>query len=146
MTGLSPDTTYYFALKAADEVPLWSAISNVATAYTDNTPPAAVTDLAATVVDATTVQLSWTAPGDDGSTGAAASYDIRYSTIPITNDASFAAATAVQNPPTPQSAGGSEALQVTGLTTGVQYWFALKSSDEAGNWSALSNIVTATPQ
>jgi hypothetical protein len=28
VTGLFPDTTYYFALKAADEVPNWSGISN----------------------------------------------------------------------------------------------------------------------
>ncbi|MCD6506399.1 PQQ-binding-like beta-propeller repeat protein [Candidatus Poribacteria bacterium] len=28
--GLSPDTTYYFALKAADEVPNWSTLSNIA--------------------------------------------------------------------------------------------------------------------
>ena len=28
VTGLSPDTTYYFALKTADEVPNWSPISN----------------------------------------------------------------------------------------------------------------------
>ena len=50
----------------------------------DTTPPADVTDLA--VVGATTdsVTLSWTAPGDDGDVGTAATYDIRYSTSPIT--------------------------------------------------------------
>jgi hypothetical protein len=30
VTGLSPGTTYYFALKTADEVPNWSELSNVA--------------------------------------------------------------------------------------------------------------------
>jgi hypothetical protein len=30
VTGLSPGTTYYFALKTADEVPNWSGLSNVA--------------------------------------------------------------------------------------------------------------------
>ena len=30
VTGLSPSTTYYFAIKAGDEVPNWAAISNVA--------------------------------------------------------------------------------------------------------------------
>ncbi len=35
VTGLAPLTTYYFALKTADEVPNWSALSNVATARTD---------------------------------------------------------------------------------------------------------------
>jgi len=32
--GLSPNTTYYFAIKAADEVPNWSPISNVYQATT----------------------------------------------------------------------------------------------------------------
>lgn len=33
-TGLLPDTTYFIALKSADEVPNWSAVSNNATATT----------------------------------------------------------------------------------------------------------------
>jgi hypothetical protein len=36
VTGLSPDTLYYFALKTADEVPNWSAISNIAEKRTSN--------------------------------------------------------------------------------------------------------------
>ena len=28
VTGLTPSTTYYFALKIADEIPNWSALSN----------------------------------------------------------------------------------------------------------------------
>ncbi|UCE23739.1 MAG: fibronectin type III domain-containing protein [Candidatus Zixiibacteriota bacterium] len=35
VTGLAPLTTYYFALKTADEVPNWSELSNVASARTD---------------------------------------------------------------------------------------------------------------
>lgn len=38
VTGLSPDTTYYFALKTADEVPNWSDLSNSPNATTS--PPA----------------------------------------------------------------------------------------------------------
>ena len=37
------------------------------------------------------VPLTWTATGDDGSDGQATGYDLRYSTSPITDDASFAA-------------------------------------------------------
>ena len=45
ITGLPPNASYWFAIKAADEVPNWSLVSNGATAYTlmDYTPPAAVT-------------------------------------------------------------------------------------------------------
>jgi phosphodiesterase/alkaline phosphatase D-like protein len=55
VTGLSPSTTYWFAIKTADEVPNWSVISNVASRTTspapDTTPPAAITNL--------TLGLSW---------------------------------------------------------------------------------------
>ena len=46
--------------------------------------PAAITDLAASDPTEDSVTLTWTAPGDRGNTGTAASYDIRYSTSPIT--------------------------------------------------------------
>ena len=36
VTGLSPETTYYFALKTADEVPNWSGLSNVASGTTSS--------------------------------------------------------------------------------------------------------------
>ena len=48
----------------------------------DTTPPATVADLTPSNVTTTSVTLTWTAPGDDGLTGTAASYDIRYSTVP----------------------------------------------------------------
>jgi len=50
VTGLSPSTPYFFALKTRDEVSNWSSISNVpntVTAATDTVPPATVNDLVA---------------------------------------------------------------------------------------------------
>lgn len=50
VTGLQANTTYYFALKAADEVPNWSALSNVVEVTTpDIVPPAQIIDLAGAV-------------------------------------------------------------------------------------------------
>jgi hypothetical protein len=49
----------------------------------DNVAPAAVTDLAATLVQGVGVQLSWIAPGDDGRTGRAAEYQVKYAKAPI---------------------------------------------------------------
>jgi phosphodiesterase/alkaline phosphatase D-like protein len=47
VTGLTPSTNYYFAIKTADEVPNWSGISNVVSISTlDNVPPAAIKNLA----------------------------------------------------------------------------------------------------
>jgi hypothetical protein len=86
--------------------------------------------------------LSWTATGDNGNTGAATSYDIRYSTNPITNDTDFNAATQVTGEPVPQPAGFTEVFTVTGLPPGSTIRFAIKVSDEKPNASGLSNVPT----
>jgi hypothetical protein len=144
--GLNPNTTYYFAIKTSDEVPNTSGLSNVASATTDppdSTAPGTITDLAAAAGGtAGTINLTWTAPGDDGNTGTARTYDIRYSTSPI-NAGNFSSATAVSNPPTPRAAGSSESFTLTGVPTGVVYYFAIKTSDEVPNVSALSNVASA---
>lgn len=50
----------------------------------DGLPPAAVTDLKATVFADSAIALTWTAPGDDGMSGRAAAYDVRYALSPDT--------------------------------------------------------------
>ena len=144
VTGLSVSTTYFFALKTSDEVPNESALSNVPSGTTsaDVTAPAAVTDLATGTVTASSVDLSWTAPGDDGATGTATTYDVRYSTSTIT-DANWATATQATAEPAPSVAGSAETFTVTGLSVSTTYFFALKTSDEVPNESALSNVPSA---
>jgi fibronectin type III domain protein len=109
----------------------------------DITAPAAVSDLATSTPTTTSLDLAWTAPGDDGSTGTATTYDIRYSTSTI-NDGNWAAATAVTGEPTPSVAGTSESMTVSGLTAGTTYYFAVKTSDEVPNESSLSNVASGT--
>ncbi|MBM3242012.1 hypothetical protein FJZ31_37550 [Candidatus Poribacteria bacterium] len=46
------------------------------TPFFDTIPPAAVIDLTASSPTATSITLTWTAPGDDGNVGTAAQYDI----------------------------------------------------------------------
>ncbi len=147
VTGLSPSTTYWFAMKSYDGMDLVSPLSNVvstSTLVTDRVAPAQIDTLAAPNVKPNYVTLAWTAVGDDGATGAATEYQMRYSTSPIFDDASFAAATAVADMPVPQLAGSAESLTVHGLTPSTTYWFAIKARDEVPNWSALSNVVTFT--
>jgi hypothetical protein len=91
----------------------------------------------------TGVDLTWTAPGDDGATGTATSYDIRYSTSSITSEAEFDAASVVPGSPTPQPGGTSETFTVTSLPSGT-YYFAIKAEDDAGNIGAVSNSPSAT--
>jgi len=109
----------------------------------DATAPAAVSDLAVASTTGGSAQLTWTAPGDDGSTGSAASYDIRYSTATITA-LNWAAATPVAGEPTPAAVGTSTSMNVNGLTAGTTYYFAMKASDEQPNESALSNVASGT--
>jgi chitodextrinase len=95
-------------------------------------------------VTQTSVTLAWTAPGDDSLTGQATRYDVRWSLTPITSVNDFALATAVAGVPSPQSAGASESVTVSGLTPQTTYWFAVRTMDEVGNTSGLSNPLSAT--
>ena len=118
-----------------------SQISAVIT-YTpasDTTAPSAVSDLATSGATETTIDLDCTAPGDDAGSGTATSYDIRYSTATI-NDGNWASATEATGEPTPSVAGSSESMTVTGLSSDTTYYFAIKTSDEVPNESAISNV------
>jgi hypothetical protein len=86
--------------------------------------------------------LTWTAPGDDGQTGQASSYEMRYSVNPVAGDTVswWAGATSVGALPAPQPAGARESFVVTGLLANTTYSFVLRSRDEASNVSGFSNV------
>ncbi len=109
----------------------------------DTTAPAPVADLAATELLLTQVRLTWTATGDDGMTGTANAYDIRYSTSPITPE-TWDSATQAAGEPKPQAAGTQEEFLLSGLEPETTYYFAMQVLDNVGNVSPLSNIVIAT--
>ena len=109
----------------------------------DNTAPSAVQNLNARW-NADTVELHWTAPGDEGTTGRALRYDIRYSTSPIT-EANWNQASKVTREPYPAPSGTATTFTVPdSLSSGTTYWLAMKSKDEEGNWSAMSNVDDTT--
>ncbi|HET7497274.1 MAG TPA: fibronectin type III domain-containing protein [Candidatus Eisenbacteria bacterium] len=143
--GLSPLTTYYFMIRAADEVPNWSGYSNVAVRATsgDATPPATIADLSVTGTTGTSISVRWTAPGDDGTTGTAASYDVRYSTSTITS-ANWSSALQATGEPAPAAAGTSQTFTIGGLSGSRTYYVAIKTTDDAGNVSVVSNVVNGT--
>jgi len=89
--------------------------------------------------ESVSVTLQWTAPGDDSTRGRATTYDLRQSLTPIT-ELNFSSATAITGLPVPQTAGTPESFTVGGLTSGVEYYFALRTKDDAGNWSKISNL------
>jgi hypothetical protein len=145
VSGLQPSTTYYFAIKTADEVPNWAGISNVVTKTTQAAPdevrPAPLVVRVDAVTD-TSATLGWNAVGDDSLTGTAFAYDIRYSTSPITG-ANWASASQVSGEPTPAASGTAQSYVVRGLSRQVTYYFAIRVADESGNLSALSNVPSA---
>ncbi len=110
----------------------------------DLVAPSGVTDLAASNPGYTTVDLTWTAPGDDGTAGTATSYDIRYSTYPIGSDADFAAATQITGTPAPSVGGTAESMTVIGLQAFQTYYFAIKAVDDGYNAGPLSNMAGVT--
>jgi hypothetical protein len=108
----------------------------------DRVAPSAVADLAVTAPGSNTLDLAWSAPGDDGTVGRAMAYEVRYSNAPIT-EANFAAATRVAGPD-PLPAGGTQSLRIVGLAFQTTYWVALRATDDFLNAGAISNVVSAT--
>lgn len=86
------------------------------------------------------VTLTWTAPGDDGPVGTATLYDMRYSSSPITV-ANWDAAPSVPGMPTPLVSGTRQTVTIRGLSRDTTYYVAIRSRDDASNWSPLSNVV-----
>lgn len=143
LTGVYAGQTVCVAVKTRDEAGNWSALSNspCITVSADIVAPAAVTDLAASNATANSIDLTWTAQGDDGNQGAATLTDLRFLDTPI-SEANWAQAFAASGEGTPPRAGTAQWLRVAGLNPATTYFFALKQRDDAGNWSALSNVAT----
>ena len=107
----------------------------------DTTAPDDVIDLAAVESGLASTTLSWTATGDDGVTGSAAVYDVRYST---SSPLDWDTATQVRGESPPLPAGSVETFTVSGLDTDTTYYFGLQVKDNVGNKSGISNVVTET--
>ncbi len=109
----------------------------------DVTPPAVIADLTAYNVTDSTITLTWTAPGDDGTTGGPASYYIlRYNTVPpgenIWDWWSDPTTVTVSPMPKPLAPGTKDTLYIEGLQKNIPYYFVIRSGDEIINWAAPS--------
>jgi hypothetical protein len=110
----------------------------------DSIPPDPVTDLGATPGATGEVELTWTAPGDDGSSGRAIMYLVRRSDSTIDDEGAWSDATPVTGAPSPQTAGSSESMTVTGLQPETTYYFSVRARDDALNVGDLSNSPSVT--
>ena len=113
----------------------------------DTIPPAQIIDLSATTGEISNeIVLEWTAPGDDGYSGTATEYTIKYSNE-FLDENNWASASIWLNSPIPSLAGSPENTVIQGLATSQQTYFAMKTRDEEGNLSIISNnaIFSWTP-
>lgn len=127
--GLAPSTSYAIKIQARDAADNRSAFSTPLTVTTtaaagDTTPPTIPTNLAASGITQSAVTLTWSASTDAvGVTG----YEVQQ------NGAVVRTVTATTT-------------QITGLSAGTTYSFAVSAFDAAGNDSGFSTAVSVTTQ
>src|SRR5213078_1020407 len=124
-TGLSPSTTYSYAVAAFDAAGNLSAQSSAASATTpaapDTTPPTVPTGLTATAVSSSQINLSW-----------AASFD----SVGVTGYRVYRGGTQIATTTTTSYAN-------TGLSPSTTYSYTVAAFDAAGNLSAQSASASA---
>jgi hypothetical protein len=144
--GLTGGTRYYFGFTLVDGNNVSDIskidVTTLVNAVIDNTAPNAIADLAISAGSpaSTSIVLTWTATGDDGTVGFAMKYIIKRSNAPITA-INFDAATTVFNNLTPKASGQPESFTVNKLNPNTRYYFAIKVQDEVPNTSTISNII-----
>ena len=108
----------------------------------DTIAPSPITTLAARPLRWEHMELHWIATGDDGTSGRAARYDLRFAPKRIT-EANWDSAGVVMAPPTPGDPGAYVSIVVA--SPGYGEWdYAIKVVDDAGNASSLSNLAHAS--
>src|SRR5213082_2864113 len=125
-TGLSPSTTYSYAVAAFDAAGNLSAQSSPASATTpaapDTTPPSVPTGLTASAVSSSQINLSWAASSDN----------VGVSGYRVFRDGTQIATTSATSFPN------------TGLSPSTTYSYTVAAFDAAGNLSAQSSPASAT--
>ncbi len=127
VTGLIAGTTYHFGVKALNAAGS-SVMSNDLTAVPYTVPSAPT--LTSATVDGLNVTLSWTAPAASGFSPVTGYYVFYGLSIVMNQFGNFLPA-------------GTLMVNVTGLTIGTQYHFAVVAVNAAGS-SSMSNILNAT--
>jgi predicted phage tail protein len=115
-------------------------VSAVSALAQDVCAPAKVTTVATTSYYAS-IQISWTATGDDCNTGNASTYEVRYSSSNIT-DTNWQSASVLCSDVSATNGNQNTCCLTTGCPGIQTYYFAVFLIDDAGNRSPLSNVVT----
>ncbi len=124
--GLTPSTTYTYAVDAFDAAGNVSTLSDSVSATTAalpvTTPPSVPTNLTATAVTSSSVSLAWTASTDSAGV---AGYNV------FRNGAQVGTTSGVS-------------YKDTGLAASTSYTYAVDAFDAAGDFSALSSSINVT--
>ena len=130
-TGLLPQTSYSYRVRASDAASNLGPYSNVASATTlsDTQAPTAPANLTATPTSATQINLAWTAATDN--VGVTSYLIERCQGAGCSNFAQIATAPAT-------------AFSDTGLTAQTSYSYRVRATDAASNLGPYSNTATAS--
>jgi fibronectin type 3 domain-containing protein len=129
-SGLTPDTSYQYYVRARDQAGNVSPSSATATAKTpsiDNTAPSQPTALTATSITYNSVGLAWQASSDDASI---VSYRI------------YTGVTGKRARPVLIGTATNTSFNVTGLKRGTNYSYWVTAVDSSGNESLPSNAIS----
>ena len=114
-------------------------------AETDVTPPAAVTNLAITSQNSTSIGLRWNAPGDDGANGTVSLYEVRFSDTDFTTPGSFEQGYRSIGPP-PAAAGGLVQTFARIPFRHLNGFIGVRAVDNVGNEGPISVVpITSDP-
>ncbi len=152
LTGLAASTTYHAWIKVRDKTDNCSDVSNSTSCKSgaDVTEPAKITDLAAQSGGfQAQINLTWTAPGDNGYINPVSGYIVKYTTYSDFNwgEATDAAWTSVE-PAVPAPTGTVHTAIFSNLNVDLTYWWGIKAYDEVlpvPNYSILSNTESCKP-
>jgi hypothetical protein len=107
--------------------------------------PEKVTSLAIGAVGRTSFTVLFNAPHEDCSSGGSVvEYAIRYSTTSFTEQNFWSNGSALLEIPGPDTPGTQQCADTYNLSQSTTFYVAMKSKDDAGNWSPLSNVVSTT--
>lgn len=107
-------------------------------------PPAGIMDLTAGTISSNSAQLTWSAPGADGFSEPASSYDLRMSTSKFNSLNWDSQIKITAGLPTPGQPGAIESFALTSLQPNTTYFVAIRGVDSFGVFSIGFNVVQIT--
>ncbi|MDA3792085.1 MAG: fibronectin type III domain-containing protein, partial [Elusimicrobia bacterium] len=125
-----------------------TSINSLSWSLPTSSAPAAVTSLAAVTGSSPgEIDLTWTAPGDDGTTGTISlgEFRVKYSSMSDASDKGGwdYASNYISSVCANISLSKTYTMNVTGLLQYTTYYFRVWTADEQPNWSAVSNEALA---